>query len=48
MKKAIIILFHFLLINNLIAQQIKVTRDLGVWGGVVNIEKNYQKNLKLP
>jgi hypothetical protein len=47
MKKAIIILFHFLLINNLIAQQIKVTRDLGVWG-VVNIEKNYQKNLKLP
>ena len=33
MKKAIIILFHFHLINNLIAQQIKVTRDLGVLGG---------------
>lgn len=46
MKKSIIILFHFLLINNLIAQQIKATRDLGVWG-MINIEKKLSKEFEI-
>lgn len=45
MKKTIIILYLFIS-NFLFSQQIKVTRDFGIWGGV-NIEKKLNKNFQI-
>ena len=46
MKKAIVIIFHLLLSNSFFSQQIMVTRDFGIWGGV-NIEKKLSKEIEI-
>ncbi|MBE9466692.1 MAG: hypothetical protein IMY72_00025 [Bacteroidetes bacterium] len=38
MKKVIIIISLLIISNTLFSQQIKVVKDIGLWGGV-NIEK---------
>ena len=46
MKRPVIILLFLFISNTLFSQQIKVTRDFGIWGGV-NIEKEISKKIEV-
>ena len=46
MKKLFVLLFHLFFCSTIFSQQIKVTRDFGMWGGV-NIKKKLSKTLDL-
>ena len=46
MKRASIIILYLVFSKTLVSQQVKVTRDIGFWGGV-NIEKAISKEFKI-
>jgi len=46
MKRVSIILLYLIFSKTLLSQQVKVTRDVGFWGGV-NIEKTISKEFKI-
>ena len=46
MRRASIIILYLIFCKTMLSQQVKVTRDIGAWGGV-NIEKTISKEFKI-